>query len=208
MSPSTRRHDAGQVAVALAALLALVVVGVVAALDRSAPRSTVTLRRTAVAAHDHPTGTVVGAHDAVLAGQGRARAPGYDQLVVGCCVAPQTAGARFVAGSDGVVTDLVGRAPNAVSIGHYPEYVDLGARTGARTFSMSDEAWNAMSPTEQWVRNQRFLDRAIRQRSEIRLATPVDLARPGSFFERELQYLFKHGYAPSTDGSMLVRGGL
>lgn len=123
-------------------------------------------------------------------------------------IAPNTAGARFVAGSDGVVTDLVGAAPNAVSIGHNPAYVNAGARTGARTFSVSDEAWNAMSPTEQWVRNQRFLDRAMAQGSEIRLATPVDLARPGSFFERELQYLFKHGYAPSADGTMLVRGGL
>jgi hypothetical protein len=117
------------------------------------------------------------------------------------------AGARFIAGSDGVVTDLVGAAPNAVAIGHYPAYVTAGAQTGARTFSMSDEAWSAMSPTEQWVRNQRFLDRAMRQGSEIRLATPVDLARPGSFFERELQYLFKHGYAPNAEGTMLLTGG-
>lgn len=63
-----------------------------------------------------------------------------------------------------------------------------------------------MSPREQWIRNQRFLDRAISRGSEIRLASPVDLARPGSFFERELQYFVKHGYAPNADATMLVRG--
>jgi hypothetical protein len=115
-------------------------------------------------------------------------------------------GARFVAGSDGVVTDLVGNAPNAVSLGHFPEYVDLGAQTGARTFSMSDEAWNAMSADEQWIRNQSFLDRAIANGSEFRLATPLDAGRPGSFFERELQYLFKQGFVPNGDGTMLIPG--
>ncbi len=58
------------------------------------------------------------------------------------------------------MTDLVG-SRNAISIGHYPEYVANAQATGARTFSMADDAWNAMSPTEQWARNQRFLDDAI-----------------------------------------------
>jgi len=41
--------------------------------------------------------------------------------------------------------------------------------------------------------SSRFLDQAIAQGSEIRLATPMDLARPGKFFERDLQYLVKRG---------------
>lgn len=36
-------------------------------------------------------GQHVGAHESVLAGQGRVRASGYDQIVVGSCVAPEAA---------------------------------------------------------------------------------------------------------------------
>src|SRR2546421_7438832 len=109
-------------------------------------------------------------------------------------------------GTDGVVTARAGGWPNAISLGHFPEYLDLGARTGARTFSLSDKVFNAMSPEEQWISIQRFLDRAMERGSEIRLATPLDAIRPGSFLEREVQYLFKNGFVPSADGTMLVPG--
>jgi hypothetical protein len=63
-------------------------------------------------------------------------------------------GARFIVGADGTVVDTLGaNVPDAISLGRYPAYVDLGAQTGARTFSISDEVWNAMSTTEQGVCN-------------------------------------------------------
>lgn len=86
---------------------------------------------------------------------------------------PQTTagGARFVAGSDGVVTDFVGTAPTAISIGRSPAYVDDAAATGARAFNVGDD-WAAMAArkdrfggvgpgSEVWIRNTRFLDQAI-----------------------------------------------
>lgn len=109
--------------------------------------------------------------------------------------AANTGTARFVAASDGVVTDLVG-SRNAISIGHYPEYVANAQATGARTFSMADDAWNAMSPTEQWVRNQRF-----------QLATPLSQVRAGSFLEREIGYLSGRGYVPNVSGTLMIPGG-
>jgi RHS repeat-associated protein len=115
-------------------------------------------------------------------------------------------GARFVVSSDGVATDLVG-SKNAISIGHYPEYVANAQATGARTFSMSDEAWNAMSPAEQWMRNQRFLDNAILRGSEIQLATPLSEVRAGSFLEREIGYLSGKGYVPNSAGTLMIPGG-
>jgi hypothetical protein len=115
-------------------------------------------------------------------------------------------GARFVASSDGVVTDLVG-SKNAISIGHYPEYVANAQATGARTFSMSDDAWNAMSAAEQWTRNQRFLDGAIARGSQIQLATPLSQVRAGSFLEREIGYLAGKGYAPNSAGTLMTAGG-
>ena len=127
-------------------------------------------------------------------------------VVKSASVAAESGGARFVAGAEGV-TDTLGGSPNAISLGHFPDYVSLGSRTGAKTFSISDEVWSSMSTREQWVRNQSFLDRGIANGSEFRLATPVEAARPGSFYERELQYMFKQGYSPNADGTMLVRGG-
>src|SRR2546429_7380938 len=109
-------------------------------------------------------------------------------------------------GTDGVVTARAGGEPNAISLGHFPEYLDLGARTGARTFSLSDEAFNAMSPEEQWTSIRRFLDRAVERGSEIRLATPIDAIRPGSFLEREVPYLLRNRVVPSPDGTMLMPG--
>ena len=121
--------------------------------------------------------------------------------------APSAPGTRFIAGADGITDRLGGHVPDAISLGHYPAYVDLAQSTGARTFSMSDDAFNAMSEREQWVRNSRFLDNAIDRGSEIRLATPFDAARPDSFYERELQHLVKRGYHPSADGTSMLPGG-
>lgn len=118
--------------------------------------------------------------------------------------APQTAGARFVAGSDGVITDLVGRTPNAISIGRFPAYVDDAAASGARAFNVGDD-WAAMAArkdrfggvgegSEIWIRNTRFLDQAIARRSQIRLASdPFDPLNEGSFFLREVEYLRTKG---------------
>jgi hypothetical protein len=96
---------------------------------------------------------------------------------------------------------------NAISIGHYPEYVWNAQATGARTFSMSDEAWSAMSKAEQWMRNQRFLDDAISQGSEIQLATPLSKLRAGSGLEDELKYLIRRGYLPNSNGTLMTPGG-
>ncbi|MCP3883037.1 MAG: hypothetical protein GY701_32255, partial [Sulfitobacter sp.] len=121
--------------------------------------------------------------------------------------APNGAGARFVAGSDGVVVDVLGGSPNAVVLGKYPAYVNQGAATGARTFSMSDDAWNALSPAEQWVRNQQFLDDAISRGSEIHLATDLTPSNLTGFFAREIEYLSKQGYVPNASGTQMVPGG-
>lgn len=122
-------------------------------------------------------------------------------------VATEAGGARFVAGSDGVVTDLVGGSPNAVVLGKYPAYVNEGAATGARTFSMSDEAWNVMTPAQQWTRNQQFLDQAISRGSEIRLATPPTASNMTGWYAREIEYLTKQGYTISSDGARMIPPG-
>lgn len=135
------------------------------------------------------------------------RDPGHTSGSVAYRCATNTGGARFVAGSDGVVTDLVGGSPNAVVLGKYPAYVNEGAATGARTFSMSDDAWNAMTPAQQWTRNQQFLDQAISRGSEIRLAMPPTASNLTGWYAREIEYLSKQGYTISSDGARMIPPG-
>jgi len=108
--------------------------------------------------------------------------------------------------SDFGVAAEAGGAGGRIVLGHYPEYVQLGEKLGARTFSMPAGVFDAMSAEEQWAANQAFLDDAIAQGSEIHLATVANAAREGSFYERELQYMQARGYSVSSDGTMLVPG--
>jgi RHS repeat-associated protein len=92
-------------------------------------------------------------------------------------------------------------------LGHYPAYRDLAEQLGARRFNIPTEYWNKMSSAEQWAANQKFLDRMIARGDDIILATPLDKVKPGSFFERELQYLQSKGFKPSADGTRMIPGG-
>jgi cell wall-associated NlpC family hydrolase len=64
-----------------------------------------------------------------------------------------------------------------------------------------------MSSAEQWAANQKFLDRMIARGDDVILATPLDKVKPGSIFERELQYLQSRDFTPSADGTRMIPGG-
>lgn len=126
--------------------------------------------------------------------------------------AAEGTGARFVAGSDGTVTDsLGGDVPNAVTLGRYPGYVRAAALDGSKTFNLGD-AWEDMAArsdsfggtgpgSEVWIRNSRFLDEAVGNGSEIRLSSdPLDPANARSAFLDEIEYLQKtYGYQLQGD---------
>ena len=90
-------------------------------------------------------------------------------------------------------------------LGHYPQYTKLATQMGARHFNVPTNIWNKMTPAQQWTANQKFLDRMILRGDNIRLATPLDLVRPGSFYQMELNYLFGQGYRVSSNGLWLIR---
>jgi hypothetical protein len=87
----------------------------------------------------------------------------------------------------------------------FPAYVDDAAASGARAFNIPEQDWAEMvarkdifggtgGGSEVWIRNTRFLDRALARGSEARFASdPFDPLNAGSFFERELQYLRARG---------------
>jgi len=72
--------------VALAAIVTVMVVAVMSLFAMSASASPLARAQNAVGVIAHAAGQRVGAHEGIPAGQGRERAPAYDQTVVGSCV--------------------------------------------------------------------------------------------------------------------------
>lgn len=92
-------------------------------------------------------------------------------------------------------------------LGHFPEYMVGAGRDGARRFNLPDKVWQALEkqgPEKIWEANQKFLDRLIRRGDVVDLATPLNKVKPGSYFERELQYLFDKGYSLAKKGNQLL----
>lgn len=82
-------------------------------------------------------------------------------------------------------------------------YVELARWLEARHFDVGG-AWNAMFDAERWMLNQRFLDDVIEAGDDVLLATPINQVSPGSYLEREVDYLLSHGYLLSPDGWKLI----
>jgi hypothetical protein len=100
---------------------------------------------------------------------------------------------------------VMARGGGMTVLGHHPEYIDLAAELGARKFNIPTNIWRSMSDAERWVANQKFLDRMILRGDNIRLATPINQVKPGSFYQKELEYLFEKGYKISSDGLQLYK---
>lgn len=90
-------------------------------------------------------------------------------------------------------------------LGHYPQYVVLAEKLAANRFQIPPSIWNKMTAGEQWIANTKFLDRMMMRGDNIRLATPLNQVKPGSFFERELNYLFSKGYQVGSNGTSLIK---
>lgn len=86
-------------------------------------------------------------------------------------------------------------------LGRYPEYLSLANELNAKKFNIPINIWDKMSEAERWAANKKFLDRVIARGDKIKLATPQ--VKKGSYYERELDYLFNQGY--KIQGDFLVR---
>lgn len=102
----------------------------------------------------------------------------------------------------GKASIAAGKAVKA--IGHYPAYTKLSTKLGTKPFSISGKIWNDMTKTEQWVANQKFLDRAIQKGSDFILATPYSKIKSGSYLRREVSYLMSKGYKRTAGGTKLI----
>ncbi|WP_430967313.1 RHS repeat-associated core domain-containing protein [Spongiimicrobium sp. 2-473A-2-J] len=84
-------------------------------------------------------------------------------------------------------------------------YVGLAEKLGARYFDIPSRIWNKMSSAQRWAANQKFLDRMIARGDNIILSNSAFRAEPGTYFYRELKYLYSKGYKPTVDGMSLIK---
>ena len=92
----------------------------------------------------------------------------------------------------------------AFTIGHWPEYLDLGFRIDTETFNIAKPLWDAMSEGEQRELNKLFLNRVKAAGKPVRLATPLNNMRPGSAYAWEIDELRKAGYRVSPNGKFML----
>ena len=118
-------------------------------------------------------------------------------------------------GNTSTVTIAGGRVAEAAAVrgvsvlGHSKDgYIAVAQTLGARYFKVPDKIWDAMTPTQQWAANSKFLDRLMARGETVILATQASAARAGSFFARELEYLADHGYILAEDGMRMLPPGL
>ena len=103
------------------------------------------------------------------------------------------------------VGTISSKSKSITVLGHYPDYVDLANKLNAKRFQIPTNIWNKMTPAEQWAANLKFLDRMIKRGDVIKLATPLNKVKPGSYYEKELKYLMKSGYKLNYKGTELIK---
>ena len=115
-------------------------------------------------------------------------------------------GEPFIPGVSGGMKLIKVAAKGGVTVlGHYPSYTKLAGQLGAKRFNIPTNIWNKMTASQKWAANQKFLDRMILRGDNIRLSTPLNQVKPGSFYQKELNYLFNKGYKVSSDGLWLIK---
>ena len=79
------------------------------------------------------------------------------------------------------------------AIGSNPSYITLSDNVGARRLEIEPTMWSASPPSGQWRADQYFLDAMLRAGDTFIFSSNPRLARPGSWFFRELRYLLGRG---------------
>jgi hypothetical protein len=106
------------------------------------------------------------------------------------------------------LTDIIVRAatknPGAGTtvLGHFPAYVDLAKQLNANYLDFPPGTWDVLTDAQRWAINQKFIDDAIARGDDFILATPPNAVRPGSYLDREIQYLLSQGYVIVQDNGV------
>jgi len=88
-------------------------------------------------------------------------------------------------------------------LGRYPAYVNTANDLRANYLNFVEGTWDKLTNAQRWAVNKQFLDDAIARGDTFRLASQLKEAEPGTYFRRELDYLFSLGY--EVVGDILVK---
>lgn len=79
-------------------------------------------------------------------------------------------------------------------LGSFPHYIALSDKLGARRFDLGPSTWAVLgSGSARWTANREFLDAMIKANDHFVFSNDPRLARPGTWFFRELAYLRSQG---------------
>lgn len=78
---------------------------------------------------------------------------------------------------------------SATVLGHFPGYIMLSDKLGARRFDVGPTAWATMGPAAAWAANRHFLNAMIGAGDNFVLSVNPRLVRPGTWLFRELIHL-------------------
>ena len=84
-------------------------------------------------------------------------------------------------------------------LGRYPALVNTANDLRANYLNFVEGSWDKLTDAQRWAVNQRFLDNAIARGDTFKLASLLKQAEPGTYFRRELDYLFSLGYEVMED---------
>jgi hypothetical protein len=97
----------------------------------------------------------------------------------------------------------IGERNGVTVLGRYPAYVNTAHKIGGNYLNFVDDSWDRLTDAQRWAVNKQFLDDAIARGDTFRLASHLRQAEPGTYFRRELDYLFSLGY--EVVGDILVK---
>ena len=85
-------------------------------------------------------------------------------------------------------------------------YEKVAAEMGYNSFQVSDDVWRAMSETERWAANSKFLAEVVARGDEIIFSKRVAaISGETGFFRKELEYLVEQGYQLAADGLGMIK---
>ncbi|MCB0002786.1 MAG: hypothetical protein KDH86_09575, partial [Anaerolineae bacterium] len=96
-----------------------------------------------------------------------------------------------------------GASNGTTVLGRYPAYVNTANDLRANYLNFAEGTWDKLTNAQRWAVNRQFLDDAIARGDTFKLASLLKEAEPGTYFRRELDYLFSLGY--QLVGDVLVK---
>jgi RHS repeat-associated protein len=92
-------------------------------------------------------------------------------------------------------------------LGHFPGYIEKASDRGSSYFDVGGE-WDAIVARgeDPWAYNQAFLDSRIAAGDRMLLSVVKQDIRPGSYLEREIQYLMSNGYGWTNQWALAPKG--